>query len=228
MSESQIPIESSMVVEFSGQQLALYKALAKKNILLATIYSGAISVYGQNTNSDRLALAAHGLRELIEKLPRYLDMPMDVKLLNMMETIRPFQASWISAKTSACLSNSSWKGEIDSPLQTYLEQSDVFFTWLVTNRLTRSQQVGKVVRHLDPQGRPLPSAIEELRIRELDHCRDYFEAVSHHSGETLSEKFDQWLAVLEIFLLDRLSPRTYEDRSLIDEIIREGEANAKP
>lgn len=71
---------SSEIAALTGQQRALYEALldlgsaAKdENPRMAKMYFGAVLVLRQIGNPDRLALAAHGLRELMEKMPRFLD-----------------------------------------------------------------------------------------------------------------------------------------------------------
>lgn len=222
-------------VELSGQQLVLYKALVKKNQLVAKMYLGALSVYQQNINPDRLALTAHGLRELMEKLPRHLDMPLAAqpsvvtKRPSMKEKVKALLQDWKKAKkNSKCFDKQSWSGEIDGHLQKYLTQSEEFSQWVEADHPTRKQQTGKVLRRLDPQSRPLPPTIEDLRIKEWDQCHDYLEGVSHHNPDAMPEEFGRWLDVLEGFLLDSLCPRTYDDRSTIDEIIREGEPDAKP
>jgi len=52
----------------SGSQRTLYEALASKDPRLARMYLGALSVLDRQGNPDRLALASHGLRELMEKM----------------------------------------------------------------------------------------------------------------------------------------------------------------
>jgi hypothetical protein len=66
-----------------GQQRAAYDALLQKDLALkaknskmAQMYIGSILVLQQVGNPDRFALAAHGIRELMEKMSRYLDVPV--------------------------------------------------------------------------------------------------------------------------------------------------------
>lgn len=211
----------------SGRQLALYRALGKKDIQLASMYLGALSVLKQTSNPDRLALSAHGLRELLEKLPRILDMPLEAKPPNMKEKIRPLQKSWSQAKKDLeCLKNPMDFNLVDKPLRKYLEVSKSFFSWFDENHLTRKQQAAKVVRGLDPQKKLLPAPIEKLHVKAWEQYRDYFVGVSHHNNivETLDE-FMKWVDGMEGYLLDRLVPRTFDDFTNIDKIIGEGETN---
>lgn len=210
------------------RQLALYRVLGKKNNKLGSIYMGAISAFKQEANPDRLAHVAHGFRELMEKLPRILDMPVLEMQPKMVDMVRPLQGAWKKAtRDSHCFKNPSGSSTIDNHLQGYLEESERFFEWLKRDRPTRKQQAARALRSLDPQGRPLPGSIENLRVEEWDHCRNYFESVSHHNRETTSDEFSKWTEVLENFLLDRLAPRTYEDFSVLNALIREGESDGK-
>jgi len=191
------------------------------------MYLGSLLVIRQMENPDLLALTAHGLRELMEKLPRYLDLPVAAKPPSLKEKVRNLLQSWgNAAKHSPCLLNPAWSGTIDGSLQKFLKRAQEFFAWFEGEHPTRRQQTAKVLRSLDPMGRPLPAPIEQLRIEEWDKCHDYFEEVSHHTILSSQEDFTSWLAVLECFLLDRLRPRTFEDHTEIDRIISEGEANA--
>ena len=108
---------ASEILTLSGQQQALYAALIEKERRLAFMYYGALVVFGHNDNPDRLALAAHGLRELMEKLPRYLDLPTEQqpKTIEKMWTLHK---KWDrTVKKSKCHDNGKWNGQIDRVLE---------------------------------------------------------------------------------------------------------------
>jgi len=50
-------------------QQELYKVLADQHVGIAVCYQAAIAIINDEVLPDRLALAAHALRELMEKLP---------------------------------------------------------------------------------------------------------------------------------------------------------------
>jgi len=210
----------------SGRQRALFQALGKKDQQLALMYLGALSVLKNILNPDRIAQAAHSLRELLEKLPRILDMPIQVKPPSMIDKIRPLEQTWSKAKTeSSCLKTNPHSGEIDRPLRKFLDETDSFFTWLGSDRPTRRQQAAKVVRGLDPLKKVLPETIESLHVEEWDRYRSHFELVSHHQIVEEYEEFIKWVDGVERYLLDRLVPRTFDDFTTLDKIIGEGETN---
>lgn len=57
----------------NGRQRAVEAALGRKSAELVAYCLGALGVIGHEANPDRLAHAAHGLRELMEKFPKYVD-----------------------------------------------------------------------------------------------------------------------------------------------------------
>lgn len=210
----------------SGRQRALFQGLGKKDSHLASMYLGALLVLRHTSNPDRIAQAAHALRELLEKLPRILDMPFQAKPPSMMDKIRPLEKTWSKAKTeSSGLKTNPRSDIIDTPLRKFLDEAEKFFSWLASDRPTRRQQAAIVVRGLDPLKKALPQTIESLHVEEWDSYRNHFELVSHHQIVEELEEFMKWVDGVERYLLDRLIPRTFDDFAALDAIIGEGETN---
>jgi hypothetical protein len=207
----------------SGAQRALYEALARLHTTLADMYYGALLVFAQTDNPDHLAQAAHSLRELMEKLPRHVNVPLDRKGSSMTERVRKLQAKWIKLSNEGKRDGKSLKAgsEIGEGLESFLDCAKEFFAWVEIERPSRKNRTAKVVRSLDPVTRPLPAAIEDLRIKEWETCHDYLENVSHHTWS--AEELDRWISALERYLLDKLCPRTFEDHAALDAIIKKGE-----
>ena len=210
----------------SGQQRALYEVLVKKDQRLANMYLGALLVLENTYNPEYLVHASHSLRELMEKLPMYLDMPVPARLPTLKVKVQQLEQVWNHTyKHSKCRGIPGWQGSIDPPLIKLLTKMEEFFGWFTSERPTRKQRTSTILRKLDPVGMPLPKPIEDLRIEEWDQCHDYFEAIAHHKSVEI-EELKVWLASLERFLLDQLIPRTFEDLSILDQIISEGESDA--
>jgi hypothetical protein len=90
----------------SGQQERLVHALQLKDGMLADMYLGALRVLSDDTNPDRFALAAHELRELMEKIPQWLDFPIrrEEGRKSLKERVRDLCVQWNSTlKRTACL-----------------------------------------------------------------------------------------------------------------------------
>src|SRR5687768_1740148 len=64
------------VPQLTGEQIALIEALNDRDTRLGPIYLGAVRALLDATNPERVPQAAHSIRELLEKLPRWIDAPV--------------------------------------------------------------------------------------------------------------------------------------------------------
>lgn len=215
-------------IQLSGQQSALYRALLEKDQKLANMYMGTLVVLNHNENPDHLALAAHGARELIEKLPSFLNVPIKAQNESLKSEVNNLDNIWQNTlQKSQSYNNQTWEGEIDRPLDNLLKKLHLFFEWFANHYPRRKAEVAETLRGLDISGQTLPIPLEELNIKTWFSIRNFFQSVAHHRKHTATDdEFGQWLEALERFLLDRLLPRTFTDFDKIDEIIREGESDA--
>jgi hypothetical protein len=220
--------ESFQPLELFGQQQTLYEALIDKDERLARMYLGSLRVLSDNQNPDRLALVAHGLRELMEKLPRYLNVPIKTKSSFALKAeVHNLRQSWNNIKNYQDLPGKNrWRGQINKTLRTFLVKVGDFFVRFEQARPTKHIEIAQLLQSLEIQKQNLPSNIEEINIQEWKNSYDYFTGVSHHRKTTLQE-LEEYLNTLEEFLLDRLRPRTFEDYAIIDNIIKEGEEDAE-
>jgi len=215
-------------MQLSGQQSALYRALLEKDQKLADMYMGTLIVLNHNENPDHLAHAAHGVRELMEKLPSFVNVPIKAQSESLKSKIIELEKIWLTTlEKSQSYNNPIWEGDIDSRLHTLLNKLHLFFEWFTNHHPRRKAEVAETLRRLDISGRTLPTPLEELNIKTWSGMKDFFQSVAHHrEPPTTDDVFGQWLESLEIFLLDRLCPRTFTDLKKIDEIIQEGESDA--
>jgi Domain of unknown function (DUF4062) len=215
----------SQSFRLDGAQHELYEALVSLNPELGIMYLGGLMTLGQVNNPDRLAQAAHGLRELMEKLAKYVDVPVVNKPPSLKERVRVLaERRHIAIRNSSNRAGSQWCGEIDGHLQKFLSESDEFFDQFGADYVTRRRQTAEILRGLDPSASALPEQLEELNIAKWHQCNGYFQGVSHHTRAGVEDEFGMHLSELETLLLDRLAPQTSEDFAIIDNLIKEGEA----
>lgn len=209
----------------TGQQQTLLTALIEKDPHLGAIYLGGLHVLHQEGNPDREALAAHALRELMEKLPQFVDVPAlekPKKTVSLGVKVRELGDHWSRVSTEVMSAT-----VLTVKAQKFHVKVKDFFDWFEQSFTKRREQTAAALRSLDATGRSLPTPIEELHIKHWGLCNDFFQSVSHH-GRTCSEaEFVGWLDDLERFLLDRMRPRTFDTFSALDKIIAEGEADAE-
>jgi hypothetical protein len=215
-------------LRLSGQQSAMYAALREKDSGLSTMYLGALMVLSDTSNPDCLALAAHGIRELIEKLPQFLAVNIKAQKESLTVKVRELEDSWLSScDESQRYDGKVWSGSIDAVLARFLGHVARFFEWFAAHHPRRKSEIAQTLARLDRSGRPLPELLARLNVDYWDDMRDFFVSVAHHRENVDTLVFAQWLDALERFLLDRFYPRTFEDIDLIDSIIREGESDAQ-
>jgi hypothetical protein len=211
----------------SVQQLALHAALEERSADLARMYVGALIVLSNPDNPDRLPQAAHSLRELMEKIPRYIAVETRASRESLRVKVRELEDHWNNTvEYSACYDDGNWNGSIDRPLRRLLQGLQYFFDWFGEHHPRRRTETATVLRRLDGSGRTLPPRLEDLEIEGWLAIRNYFLAVAHHGRQPPEGDFGAWIDALERFLLDRLRPRTFADFDAIDDIIQEGEGDA--
>ena len=214
-------------LQLDGQQRALYQALHAKSDRLAGMYWGALAVFADTSNPDRLALAAHDLREVMEKIPGLFDVPTPAHDESLMREVRALEDCWKGTlRRTKCRNSEEWNGSIDGPLSKMLLRLHNFFSWLEMHYPRRKAEIAATLRKLDPSGRELPSPLQDLNVARWVKIRDFFVGVAHHKKSTTGEEFASWLWALEDLLLNQLRPRTFEDLDAIDKIIQEGETDA--
>lgn len=225
-------------LQLSGPQQTLYEAFLKKRARLADMYLGALGALEQRENPDRLALCAHGLRELIEKLPTIVDLPIEAiaasasdtpKSTSVGEQVRELEKHWshFTKKWNPSapeVSNKKFQGDIAA----LLKRLKGFFETIKQIMPTRRDAYRGTLRGLDPAGQSLAPPIEDRLVMRLIDLRDYFVKVAHHKVEASEIDFRDRLLAIEVFLQERLVPRTYEEFTQIDEIIARGKSDAQP
>jgi hypothetical protein len=213
-------------VKLSEQQNVFYRALCEKSPSLGVMYLGALAVLTHKVDPDRLAQAAHSVRELMEKIPQYVEVPIpthDVKLKPMVDQLLK---GWkATTGKSQCWDGAEWAGSIDGHLSRFLKKLGAFFNSYAGLFPARRTEVVGLLRRLRGPGGYLPEGLERSNYEDWRRMKEAFDKAAHH-GPVTEKELVQLLGQLEMFLLDYLHPRTFADFGAIDEIIREGENGA--
>ena len=209
--------------QFTGRQRIVYESIASKSATMAELYECALRVLEDNTNTGRIFLAAHSIREMTNGLPKVLDLPIveQGRLGDQMNALEPV---WNGALTSGCHNNGEWAGAIDAPLERLLRALHRFFQWWRDSRPKRREVAIQLFRTMDPVGIPLPEPIEKQRAKRWLELHDYFVGVAHRSSTTEGD-FQSNLQDLEQILMDNLYRQPSEDLAAIDQILAEENAN---
>ena len=83
----------------STQQSAFQHMLKElSNGRLANWYLGAITVLNQESNPDRFAQAAQSIREILEKLPEEMELPIPKSPSSLGDRVKSLGAQWKRVK----------------------------------------------------------------------------------------------------------------------------------
>lgn len=218
--------DDPQVNELEPRQGRLYGMLHGKSPSLSIMYLGAIRVLSHNENPDRLALSAHGLRELMEKFPEYVDIRIRPPV-SMGVKVNELEQQWDRAQESSSKKDDTWTGEIDNKLASFLGNVHIFFAWKKADMPSRTEKVLETLRELDAAQRAMPEPVEKIMAQLWKTLNIYFQKVAHHgNSNTTEEEFRGYLRSLEEFLLDRIDPRTFEVFDEIDDVIAPEDQNA--
>jgi hypothetical protein len=153
----------------------------------------------------------------MEKLPRHLNVPL-------------LHTSGVTGKLVDL--SKKWEAYQNAPQkdqgrlrERFYSAAEALATWLPGRHTPRKKWGSEVIDRLDPRHAKLPGPAKQLHLQLWDGCHKCFEDAAHHKP-VLPETFALKVQHLEDFLLDRLRPRTVEDQRVIQDIVREGEADA--
>lgn len=216
--------ESPGPSQLTPRQLSLYRALVDLQTRdgpdagqLARMYLGAVQVR-TSENADAMALAGHALRELMEKLPRHLNV-LGYERISLTTKVRQLADLW------KCFKHSNTDQERIEQRARFDAAAVQLVEWFNDWHTPRKQWGSRVIDRLDPGQAPLPKVIKEPHEKLWGECHGCFEGAGHHHL-IAPEVFETNVLHFEDFLIDRLRPQTAADQHRLDEIIREGETDA--
>lgn len=209
-----LPIGTDNIL--SAEQVALFGVLNDQSPELAKMFVGAVAARAAITNPDHLSQACHSMRELIDNLPKYFDIPIDPPG-RLGDLVSSLAAKWARQPRV--------RQSDDSPLTpAFVRALEEFFRKAAENKPRWRDAARTTLRHLGAAARPLPSPIEDLRADEWLVIRDFFVIGTHH-GSCTGEDFDAYLGALQERMLGLAKPRTFDYQREIDALVREGEAS---
>jgi hypothetical protein len=84
-------------IRLEGKQRAIFDALTKQDKRLANMYYGALLVLGDDQNPEQLPLAAHCIRELMEKMPEFKGLSVKVQRQKLKPRVDDLHDFWKKA-----------------------------------------------------------------------------------------------------------------------------------
>ena len=204
----------------TGRQQLVFRSLEERSSEMAELYKCAMHIFQDAVNPCRLFLTTHAIREMIKGLPSVLDLPILAKQERLGDKVDALDPVWNRALRGSCHQDGRWSGQIDGPLQRFLDALQEFFQWWKESRPRRRTVATALFRRTDPAGFTLPEPLERQRADRWLALHDYFTRAAHRAPTTEVD-FQVHLHELEQILLDSLRRQPSEDLSAIDAILAE-------
>jgi hypothetical protein len=206
---------------FQRSQQLIYEALVSRRNEVAEYYQAAVVVLNDPSLPDRIALAAHALRELMEKLPEEAGaVQMGPDLNTKVNNLRPSWDVAIRQEHERC--GELWGNGIGDALRMFLESMADFFQVRENITTGRRDQATQFLNLLDVAPIPLPEDVQRTNAEKWMRLRKYFNEVAHHRFAPAEQQFQEQVLALEVFLAPRLAPRPTDDFAAIDALLAEG------
>src|SRR5262249_32405955 len=149
--------------KLSNHQKALARILDERNSQLQAIYLGSLRVLSDISNPDRYALGAHAFRELLDRLPEYIDLPIPGRA-SLMEKVQDLHRRGEALRKKPPFCANGWAGPVDKVALRFFEQSEKFFDWFRRDRPSRKAAISGLLARLAPRRIPLPQPIAILHV----------------------------------------------------------------
>jgi hypothetical protein len=210
------------------KQVRLHRALREVDQDLADYYLGALQVLSDQSNADRFALAAHGLREIMRQAPKVIDVPVEKEEqgeYNLGDKVREILERWkeMVKHTTCTEEGQDWGGEIDDRLKYYLSRLESFFDTFSTQRPKTRDTVHSLLNALEYTDTPVAKRTADATFDDWNDFREFFNGIAHHGAFPGEDVFEEQLRDFEDFLHGLLRPPTSEEITEIDRIIDEAE-----
>ena len=209
---------SELLVLTSKQQgvLEVLQSKQTEKSPLGDWYIGALYALNNHYNPDRVAQAAHSLRELLQKLPRIVQgNEVHVSATDFAGMRRNINDRILKDKERY---SEGWKNKIiDARLSKTLGKIEDYFSH--NQQPTRKEQIKQAVATIDPMVNSFGSGIQEVKRNQYHHLWNQLEKFSHHGIRPDVAEFKKCLEELENIVFDLLAPVTAQDQEGIQTIL---------
>src|SRR5258708_18607215 len=203
----------------------LLESLRARSARLADMYVAAWTVLNDRSNPDRIALAAHAMRELMEKGQRELAVSVKPATPGSGQTRVALERLDRLCQQARQESEPyrSRSGQIDEKVARVLEAAEELVAVHNQERPGRGAQREDLIRRLDPLGAALPAEMVADWMERWDNWDRLFQLSSHHQIAPSAEELTTAINEFTAFLLERLEPVPSRAREEIEKMIREAE-----
>jgi hypothetical protein len=162
-------------------------------------YQGTLEIINSQS-PDKIAQAAHSLRELCDKLPNAIaQIP---KFINPISAVKSLGQHFFEVKAQTY--GDSWTGKIiNRPLDGVLLRFETIF-----KEPARSKRLGRALTATDPQANVLSKDWRRERDKVFEDLYGFFQNVAHHNFSPTEAVLKEKMELFEALLLNYLTPCT--------------------
>ena len=162
----------------------LLEALNAAGEMLGNTYQSGLELLQREDLPDQVVIVAHEFRELMEKLPRVFDLPVQTSV-QLRPRLRGLATALQRAQVeSRSYTSDGWGGEIDHSLRTFLSDAEKLFADAEADLRSRREATRDLVRAGESGRAPMPQALEKREVDRWNDLEVYFQNVSHHRHQT--------------------------------------------
>ena len=211
---------SGFVLE--GAQLRVFRALQNERAELALWYQESCQLAGNSERSEHLVLAAHEIREIIDRLVDNTVAPYQVTRKQLGDAVGALKRRWPDGVLTRPVAD--WTDDELDQLRPFLMEAQNLFA----PDGARPFKERELATFLDVRD-PIPAAgnaeADQIsgRLTAWKRLRDYFVGVCHHRDTTTSEEFQRRLSEFGNLVLPVLGPQIFPEQAEVDRLLREAE-----
>jgi hypothetical protein len=207
----------------SKQQEELVACLAGRNGKLARIYKGGLIVVFDEINPFRFELAAHSMRELIEKIS-LLTTGEDWAHGDGVSQLVPVRRAYEALTQGQGFNERLSLENSTEQVLTLIRNLSGYFEWEAVNRPHLRKRIAQTLSALSGPGQALPVDVSKNEVERWLKAYRYFTMVAHNRYDTVDrDEFVSNMTFIEKVLLSRLQPPAVPELDALDALIKEGE-----
>ncbi len=175
-------------------------------------------------NPCRYELAAHSIREVMEKCPLLAGAAPFGSGDSISNRLKKVRIAYAVATRGHEIGEGSASDARDSASLALVRELDAFFEWQDENRPQARKRIAQTLAALSGPVLALPTDIAEGEVNGWMEADDYLKKAAHHGDDNINQQeFLRHVNFVERVLLRRLQPRAAEQRDALDALIREAE-----
>jgi hypothetical protein len=176
------------------------------------------------SNPARFELAAHSMRELIEKISLLTNGAGWAHGEGMKDQLVEVRRAYSALTQGQGFSERFSLDNSQDHVSTVLRELSRFFEWEAVNRPQLRERIAQTLSALSGPGQVLPLDVSENEVGRWVSAYKYFNMVAHNRHDTVDrDAFVNNMMFIEKVLLSRLQPPAIPELDALDALIKEGE-----